>query len=141
MNEWAGDTNTSLLSHLWSSATQWTLACFYESSWAVPWICQVRLNGKAVSRFLPRSGFGVSGEPLPQGTSSNDLGMASSYSNRVEKAETTSSIPLCMVSGRAHYCNAIQNLQRERSETGFLALTLVLSVPPFSFSCLLYQLP
>lgn len=97
-----------------------------------------KTDGKAVSRFLPWSGFGVSGEPLPQGTSGNGLGMASSYSDRVEKAETTSSIRLCMVSWRAHYCNAIQNLQREKSETGFLALTPVLSIPPFPFSCLLY---
>lgn len=68
--------------------------------------------GGVVSRFLQRSGLGVSGEPSPQGTSSNGLGMASSHSYRVEKAEPTGSIWFCMVSRRAHYGNAVQNLRR-----------------------------
>lgn len=42
------------------------------------------------------------------------LGMASSHSHSVEKAETTSSILLCMVSWRSHHSNTIQNLKEEQ---------------------------
>lgn len=42
------------------------------------------------------------------------LGMASSHSHRIEKAETASSILFCMVSRRTHHSNTIQNLGEEQ---------------------------
>lgn len=72
------------------------------------------------------------------------LGMASSHSHRVEKAETASSILLCVVSRRTHQGNTIQNLEggagsqdQTTALTAFLLLVPWLVLAPPSH----YQLP
>lgn len=70
--------------------------------------------------------------------------MASSYSHRVEKAETASSILLCVVSRRTHQGNTIQNLRggagsqdQTTALTAFLLLVPLLVLFPPSH----YQMP
>lgn len=85
----------------------------------------------------------VSREPLPQGMSTDGLGMTSSHCHRIEKAETTGSVLLSMVSWGAHHSNAIQNLGGMTSKMEPWAL-LTFALPfllLFSLSCPLTNSP
>lgn len=67
------------------------------------------------------------------------LGMASSHSYRVEKAETTSGILLCVVSRGTHHSNTIQNL--EEGQGAKIRLLTLRAFPPLSSLPSLLPLP
>ena len=71
-------------------------------------------------------------EPSPQRMPTDGLSMASSYCHRIEKAETASRVPFCVVSRGAHHGNTIQNLgkgqgakMRTCTLTAFSSLSLL----------------